>query len=150
MRAVIDTNILIRALIKPRGTVGPVLGHLAAARYVLIYSEPLLNELVDVLGRPRIRIKYHLTDGDVVTVLALITLRGEAVVPEQPITVCRDPKDNMLLEAAVAGRADALVTGDSDLLVLHPFEGIPIIGPADFLLMLEEGHQGAYAEEEDP
>ncbi len=62
-----------------------MLGQLAAARYVLIYSEPLLNELVDVLGRPRIRGKYHLTDGDVGTVLALITLRGEAVAPKQPI-----------------------------------------------------------------
>ena len=49
------------------------------------------------------------------------------------VTVCRDPDDNKLLETAVVGRADCLVTGDQDLLVLDPFQGIPILTPAEFL-----------------
>jgi predicted nucleic acid-binding protein len=60
MRAVVDTSILVRALIKPRGTVGPVLRRLRDGAYTLIYSEPLLEELADVLSRPRIRDKYHI------------------------------------------------------------------------------------------
>ena len=136
-RAVVDTNILIRALIKPQGTVGPVLTRLRDGDYTLLYAEPLLDELVAKLALPRIRDKYHLTNDDVETVLALILLRGEPVVPQRRITACRDPKDNVVLEVAVAGEADYIVTGDDDLLVLHPFEGIPIVGPAEFLKALE-------------
>lgn len=138
MRAVVDTNILVRAMIKPRGTVGPVLGWLRDGKYPLLSSEPLLEELVDVLARPRIRDKYGLGGGDVEAVLLLIALRGEVVVPPRRVTVCRDPKDNKVLEAALAGGADLIVSGD-DLLVLSPFEQIPIVGPARFLAPLEEG-----------
>ena len=136
-RAVVDTNILIRALIKPQGAVGPVLTQLRDGDYTLLYAEPLLDELMAKLALPRIRDKYHLTDDDVETVLALILLRGEPVMPQRRITACRDPKDNIVLEVAVAGEADYIVTGDNDLLVLHPFEGIPIVGPAEFLKALK-------------
>ena len=104
MRAVVDTNILVRALIKPQGTVGPVLRRLREGAYRLLYSESLLAELVDVLGRPRIRNKYGITPDDVATVLTLIDLRGELVMPQRPITVCRDSKDNQVLEARDSGK----------------------------------------------
>ena len=138
MRAVVDTNVLVRALIKPHGTVGPVLLRLRHGKYTLLYAGSLLEELVDVLNRPRIREKYQLTDLDIQTVVSLILLRGEAVVPEGGITACRDPKDKFL-EVAVTGKADVIVSGDQDLLVLHPFAGIPILAPAAFLQMLDTG-----------
>jgi putative PIN family toxin of toxin-antitoxin system len=138
MRVVVDTGILVRALIKPQGTVGPVLQRLRDGAYTLLYSEPLLEELVDVLSRPRIRDKYHLGDEDVKTVLRLLLLRGEGVAPDHPIIACRDAKDNKFLEVATAGKADVIVSGDADLLVLNPFEGISIVGPADFLAMLDK------------
>jgi predicted nucleic acid-binding protein len=53
--------------------------------------------------------------------------------------VCRDPKDDKFLEAALTSQADCLVTGDADLLVLDPFEGIPILRPAEFLARLSLG-----------
>ena len=65
-------------------------------------------------------------------------LRGEAATPARSITACRDPKDNKDLELAVAGPAEVLVTGDEDLLVLHPFEGIPVVTSADLLRRLDE------------
>jgi len=139
IHAVVDTNIFIRALIKPQGTVGPVLTRSRDDDYILLYADPLLDELVAKLALPRIRGKYHITDNDVETVLALILLRGELVVPQRRITACRDPKDDIVIEIAVAGHADFIVTGDKDLLVLHPFEGIPIFGPAEFLQALESG-----------
>ncbi len=58
MRAVVDTNILIRAVIKPDGTVGPILPRLVAEEYVLVYSRPLLAELLEKLELPRIKDKY--------------------------------------------------------------------------------------------
>ena len=141
MRAVVDTNILVRAVIKPSGTVGPVLLRLRHGDYTLLYAQSLLEELIDVLNRPRIRDKYRLTDQDIQTVVSLILLRGEAVVPleskEERITACRDSKDDKFLEVAVAGRADVIVSGDQDLLVLHPFAGIPVLPPAAFLQMLD-------------
>jgi len=137
IRAVVDTNIFIRALIKPQGTVGPVLTHLRYGDYTLLYADLLLDELVAKLALPRIRDKYHLSDEDVQIVLSFILLHGEPVTPQRRIMACRDPKDDIVLEVAVTGRADFIVTGDNDLLVLHPFEGIPIIGPAEFLKALE-------------
>ena len=133
MRAVVDTNILIRALIKPDGTVGPVLKRLAANDYTLVYSEPLLDELPAKLALPRIRHKYHLDDQTIETVLALFALRGVLVLPARRIQVCRDPKDDMIIEAAVAGAAEHIVTGDEDLLTLKKFERIRIITPRIFL-----------------
>ena len=98
---------------------------------------PLLDELIDVAGRRRLRNKYGLTDEGVGTALQAILLFGEEVVPSRRIAACRDPKDDMVLEAAVAGRADAIVSTDEDLIVLSPFEGIPVLGPAEFLARLE-------------
>ena len=59
------------------------------------------------------------------------------LVPSRRVTSCRDPLDVKSLEVAVAGKADVMVSGDQDLLVLSPFEGIAIVGPAAFLAMLE-------------
>ena len=148
IRAVIDTNILVRAVIKPLGSVGPIITRLRDGAYLAVYSFPLLEELIAKLSLPRIRFKYHLTESDIATVVALLLLRGLLVVPERRIEVCRDPKDNMVLEAAVAGEADYIVTGDEDLLVLDPFEGIRIVGAAEFLKALDAGDHRRWGREE--
>jgi len=142
MRAVVDTSVLVRALIKPQGSVGPALLRLRDAAYTLLYAQSLLEELVDVLNRPRIREKYQLTGQDIQTVVSLILLRGEAVAPGERGTACRDPK-NKFLEVAVTGKADVIVSGDQDLLVLHPFAGIPVLSPAAFLRMLDAEKPGS-------
>lgn len=136
MRAVLDTNVLIRALLKPSGTVAPVLGNLRQGTFVALYSSDLLQEIIEVLGRPRFRTKYGIQSQDVEALVVLLILRGEEVIPRRKIEVCRDPKDNKVLEAAVEGRADAIVSGDEDLHVLHPFEGIPVLTPRGFLAQL--------------
>lgn len=133
IRAVIDTNVILSAVIKPDGRVGAILELLRNDAYCLLYSDQLITEFVDVINRPRIRLKYNLRAEDIETVLALLFLRGEAVVPSRRIDVCRDPKDNMLLELAVAGQAAVVVSGDKDILELGEFEGISLESPADFL-----------------
>jgi uncharacterized protein len=149
MRVVVDTNILVRAVIQPHGSVGPVVLRPRSGDYTLLYALSLLEELVDVLNRPRIRDKYRLTEQDIETTLGLILLRGEAVKRVKRITACCDPKDDKFLEVAVAGKADAIVSGDRDLLALHPFTGIPIISPKEFLRMLDQ-EQGCRANSSSP
>ncbi|HEV2853952.1 MAG TPA: putative toxin-antitoxin system toxin component, PIN family [Thermoanaerobaculia bacterium] len=138
MRAVVDTNILIRALLKPTGTVAPILGRLRDGDYTILHSHELLEEIVGVLNRPRFRLKYGIQGEDVEALLALIVLQGESIVCRERIQVCRDPDDDKLLEIAVGGEAEVIVTGDEDLLVLTPFRGIPILSPAKFLQRLGE------------
>jgi putative PIN family toxin of toxin-antitoxin system len=137
-RAVVDTNILIRAVIKPLGTVGPVVVRLRASEYKLIYSKKLLDELIAKLALPRIRQKYDVNDETVEDILALIALRGEMVEPTRKVKVCRDPKDDMVIEAALAGEAQYIVTGDEDLLALKEFESIEILIPKSFLEELDK------------
>lgn len=65
IRAVIDTNILIRSILSPNGPTGRILEELRAGRFRLLYSEPLLEELADVLSRPRFRDKYKVSADDI-------------------------------------------------------------------------------------
>ncbi|HTE82179.1 MAG TPA: putative toxin-antitoxin system toxin component, PIN family, partial [Reyranella sp.] len=58
---------------------------------------------------------------------------GSFVNVRQMVQICRDPKDDKFLDVAVNGGADLIVTGDADLLVLHPFEGVEIVTPAAYL-----------------
>lgn len=130
VRAVIDTNVLVSATILPAGRVGAVILYLRQSRLTPLYCVETLEELAKTLARPRIRTKYHLTDADVRAILDLILLRGEPIEPIERVVVCRDPKDDIFLSVALAGQADLIITGDDDLLSLHPFRGIPIVSPS--------------------
>lgn len=133
MRSVIDTGVLVSALIRRQGTTGEVLRLLRDGQFTAVYSTDILVEIIDVLGRPALRAKYHIEPDDIRIVINVIRLRGDLVIPTRKVTACRDPKDDKFLEAALAGKADAIISGDADLLVLNPFEEIPILRPAEFL-----------------
>ena len=94
MRVVVDTNVIASALIRRQGTTGQVLRHLRDGRFMIIYSVPLLVELVEVLSRPHIQQKYHIDSSDITALINLLRLRGELVSPNRKIDACRDPKDN--------------------------------------------------------
>ena len=136
MRAVLDTGVLVSALISRQGTTGAVLQALRDARFRAIYSIEILVEIIDVLGREPFRTKYHIEADDITVLINLVRLRGELVTPGRRIQACRDPNDDKFLEAALAGKADCVVSGDADLLALTPFEDIPIMRPAEFLARL--------------
>src|SRR5690606_20551945 len=78
----------------------------------------------------------YLREEDREDYIALIRSVSRLVEPAERIRECRDPQDNKFLELAVAGHADAIVTGDEDLLVMHPFRGIAIVAPAAFLALV--------------
>jgi len=136
MRAVIDTGVLVSALIRKRGTTGDVLRALRDGHFTAIYTTDIIVEIIDVLGRAGFRTKYHIEPDDITALVNLIRLRGELVNPARKVTVCRDPKDNKFLEAALATQTDCIVSGDGDLLDMTSFEEIPILRPAEFLARL--------------
>ena len=136
MRAVIDTGVLVSALIHRHGTTGEVLRALQDGQFTAVNSTDLLVEIIDVLGRPVLRAKYHIEPDDISVVINVIRLRGDLVIPARKLAACRDPKDDKFLEAALAGGADCIVSGDADLLDLTLFENIPILRPAEFLARL--------------
>ena len=136
MRAVIDTSVLVSALISPQGTTGSVLKSLRDGLFTVVYSSETIMEAVEVLGRDKFRQKYHIEPDDISALVNLIRLRGEAVCVNQKVAECRDPKDDKFLEAALGGNADCIVSGDQDLLSMNPDRSIPIVSPAVFLGML--------------
>lgn len=136
MRVVIDTSVLVSGLIRPQGPPGEVLGALRDGKYTSLYTHETIMEVVEVLGRDFFRTKYHIQTEDIEILVSLIRLRGEAVVPAQKITDCRDPKDNKFLEAAVGGEADYLVSGDEDLLRMNPYRSVPVLNPVEFLELI--------------
>jgi len=136
MLAVVDTGIFVSALIRRRGTIGSILRALRDGNFTAIYTTDILVEIIDVLGREKFHVKYHIEPDDITALIHLIRLRGQLVVPTQSVAACRDPKDDKFLEAALAGGADCIVSGDADLLEMGSFEDIPILRPAEFLARL--------------
>jgi uncharacterized protein len=129
-RIVIDNNALISRLLLPASVPGRAVRRAIDTAQILV-SEPTLSELADVLSRPKF--DPYITIEDRQQFFRLLTRVAEIVPITHRIQACRDPKDDMFLELAVNGRADLIVTGDRDLLVLSPFRSIPIISPARYL-----------------
>ena len=128
MRIVVDTNVFISAALKEK-SLPDIAVHIAADSGVLLKSTITKRELFVTLDRPRLAplIPPRFRDW-----LSELLAAAELVTITERITACRDPKDDKFLELAVNGHADAIVSGDADLLVLDTFRGIPIITPAAF------------------
>lgn len=129
-RVVLDTNILISGLLFKGSLLRRVVTG-AFDRHTVIFSGDTWDELAEVFQRPGFEKTLPL--GARLQVLAAIAERIEVVSVRSIITDCHeDDKDNKFLAVALDGKADVLVSGDSDLTNLHPWRGIPIIGPAEF------------------
>ena len=129
MRVVLDTNVLISAALK-RNSTPAVAAHLAARRAGLLRSAATQQQLFDVIARPYFA---RLIDAEARIWLGNLMEAAELVAITERIAACRDPTDDKFLELAISGHAEAIVTGDADLLALDPFRGIPIVTPAIFL-----------------
>lgn len=141
MRVVIDTNVLLSAFIKRRSLPGSVLEYALTGKLTPLYSAAMLDEVLDVFSRPHFQRRYHISPADIEALFVLLQAAGEPVIPRVKVTDCRDPKDNKFLEAALAGRADCVISGDDDLHVLHPWRGIEILTPAQVIQQLGDEHE---------
>lgn len=129
-RLVIDSNVLISALLSPAGTPRRVLDGLAADAAILLFCDETFAELVARLSKPKFD-RYR-TAAQMEAFLDWLVELAEWVEPAFSIEACRDSDDNKFLAVALSGEADCLITGDADLLALNPFEGLPILTPAAF------------------
>jgi putative PIN family toxin of toxin-antitoxin system len=134
---VFDTNVLVSALLLRESVPRQALDK-ALAQGKLLVSLATVEELNEVLGRGGF--DRYVTENERITALV-----REAIVVDVTATVtvtdCRDSKDNKFLELAVSGGAACIVSSDDDLLVLHPFRGIPILTPRQFLDWANATHQ---------
>lgn len=129
MRGVIDNNVVVSALLVA-GVPRSAFNKLLDAGSILM-SVPVLLELAEVLNRNKF--EKYLTHDERMRFMVGLMKDAEMVEISETVKICRDPKDNMLLELAVSGDADYLITGDGDLLVLNPFRGMEILTPRGFL-----------------
>ena len=130
LRYVFDTNVTVSAALFDRSLPGQAL-HAALSRGQLLISHASLAELAEVLGRTKF--DRYLTPEEREEFLIRLVREASVVEITQEIRACRDVKDDKFLEIAVCGEACCVVTGDGDMLALHPFRGIPILSPAQFL-----------------
>lgn len=129
-RFVFDTNVLVSALLLPGPTPRRAFSS-AVEQGVILVSTATLDELAEVIRRPKL--KGYVTEIERALFLARLVDTAEHVTVVERLRVCRDPKDDKLLELAAAGGADLLVTGDADLLVLGRFRDTEILTPAALL-----------------
>jgi len=129
-RFVVDNNILVSALLIKNSVSFQVISNIEE-RGVILYSEATILGLNQVLNRKKF-VKYFTVEEKQAFIFKLLE-KAELVEIEESINICRDPKDDKFLELAFGGKADFIITGDQDLLVLNPFRNIEIITANDFL-----------------
>ena len=130
MRFVFDTNVLVSALLLADSISRRAFDRALENGKVLL-SFAALAEVYDVLGREQFR--RYVTLEDARRFLAALARQAEWIDVSSHIAACRDPNDDMFLELAVDGHASHLITGDHDLIALHPFRGVDILTPHAFL-----------------
>ena len=130
LRTVLDTNVVVSAALLPRSTPRQAFSHVLEHGTLLI-SMATVAELNGVLHRPRF--DTYLREEERIEFLATLVRESDLVEVTEVVNACRDPSDNKFLELAVSGAATHIISGDDDLLALHPFRGIAILSAQDFL-----------------
>lgn len=132
---VLDTNVLVSALLSPFAPPARVLDMVLAGRVELLYDDRILAEYRAVLGRAR----FGLDPQDVAALLAFVGAEGKPVIAPPLELAIPDPHDAPFIEVAVAGGADALVTGNMAHFPTHACQGIPVLAPAALMERLASG-----------
>ena len=128
-RIVVDTNIFISFLISD--SYSKMDKHIQSNKARLLFSAELYNEFLDVVSRPKF--KKFFADIDLNKLTESINEHADFIDVKAQVDICRDKKDNFLLALCEDGKADYLLTGDEDLLVLKKFKGTSIIKIAEYL-----------------
>jgi putative PIN family toxin of toxin-antitoxin system len=129
-RYILDTGVLVSALLLPRSVPRQAVDR-AFTQGVVLASVATIDELDEVLRRPKF--DRYVQEDERLRFLTKFIGDTSLIEVADVVTECRDAKDNKFLELALSGKATCIVSGDNDLLVLHPFRGIPIITPQEFL-----------------
>ncbi len=138
LRVLLDTNVLISAAIRPSGVPGQIVtAFLTRREFELVLSPMIVTEIEKTLRLPKIR-KYLLEPDNAFLWLADLAALADVVRDTGRIVgACRDPADDIVLAAALEGRASVIVTGDDDLLALVEYESVAIVTPRAFLELIK-------------
>ena len=138
MDVVLDTNVAVSGAISPKGPPAEIIRSWRAQSFSWVTSDPLLEELERTFRSRRIRRYLAWSEDELSEFLTHVRRAARVVTPTERIDVMKaDPADNRVLEAALAGGAEYIVTGDKALLSLETCEGVPIITPVRFLAVLQ-------------
>lgn len=128
MRVVFDTNIFVSAFVFPGGSADIAITRILEGEDALSVSPPIIHEVLGVLAEKFSRDREELS-----RVAVLLAEIGELVRPRLRVSVLADEPDNRILEGAVAGKADIIVSGDKALCALKTYSGIRIVTLRDYL-----------------
>lgn len=129
-RVILDTNLLISRALTPRSVTASAVRMIVDHCHLLV-SQATMDEFAAVLNR--VQSKGFVTQNEALALIHAYKELVEWVPILERVAECRDPKDDKFLELAVNGKAEYIITGDHDLLVLHPFRGTKILSPKDFI-----------------
>lgn len=129
-RVILDTNLLISRALTPHSLIASAV-RLIIDHCDLLVSQATMDEFATVLYR--IQTKGYIEQEDSLALLTAYKEMVEWVPIIERVQECRDPKDDKFLELAINGKAEYIITGDQDLLVLHPFKDTQIITAKDFI-----------------
>ena len=133
MRVVIDTNIMVSAYLG--GALKVIIVAWKSGKFTLVVSDAIADEYREVLRRPKFQIEQTELDD----FFSLLLDKAEFVIPVENLNVVtEDPSDNKFIEAAIAGKARLIVSGDNHLLELKSFKDIPIITARDFIRWIKD------------
>ena len=139
MRVVLDTNVVISATLIKGGNEDRILRAWQRGAFQLVVSRQILEEMGRVLFYERIRKFQWMDDADVVALLQILAAESVLVAGRLKVKASRDPADDKFLAAAVEGKAEYVVTGDKDLLVLKAYRRVEIVTPGRFVRILATG-----------
>jgi hypothetical protein len=136
IRAVIDTNVLVSGVISPKGAPRKILELARKGVYQAVSSVAINHEILSVLHRDHIYIKYHLSE-EIIDYISAFLYEGTILSEDRySVSKVKDPEDNKFIACALEGEADYIVSDDEHLLGLKQFQGIQIVDARSFLKLL--------------
>jgi len=137
LKAVCDTNVLISGLIAHAGVPYEIIAAWQRGEFMLLVNEAILVEVVGVLGRPFFRQQRGISDEDVAAIEHLLRADALTIPPRESLhVVAANPDDDHILECALDGHAEYLVSGDHHLLALGTYRTVRIVTPREFFTLL--------------
>lgn len=129
----LDTNVFISGTTIATSPPGMIIRSWRDRMIILATSEPILSEVREVFSRPYFTSRIGWTDQELDRYIQDVRLSAIVVPGTTPVSVCRDPDDNMIFACAIETQADYIVSGDKDVRAVGTFNGIPVKSPVDFI-----------------
>ena len=143
LKAVIDTNVLISGILSPKAAPSELLAAWRRGAFTLVTSAEIIDEVVGMLGREYFRAHYHITDQQITAVARALETQASVVQPPAHLhAVLADPDDDAILECALAGGTDYVVSGDRHLLSLGRYGEVVMVTARQFLGVIAASRPG--------